>query len=531
MGYARYSTAKLKISLRDSYILAIRWASDRIGKSGVIGVVTNAGWLEGNAMDGMRKCLAEEFSSVYVLNLRGNQRTQGERSRQEGGQVFGAGSRAPVAVTLFVRNPESTDKGCRILYHDIGDYLGREEKLDKVKGFRGIDGLAGQWTEIKPDTHHDWLNQRDAGFEKFMVLGDKRGRSEDVIFKNYSQGVKTNRDAWCYNYSEAALRWNIQAMIRFYESERQRLQEEVFMGRRLTSNEVTRFVNNDPTKISWTKDLKDDLARNKELSVQEGRITIAQYRPFTRQHLYHSRRLNQSIYRIPQLFPYEASENLVISVVSRGATVAFSCLLVAQIPDLECISKGQCFPRWLYSKSKENQDGLFVEGGHPNTDSHGYVRESAIKEEALQVFAEKMGGGIPLLRMTCSITSTAYSMSPLIGRNMPPISVRNCPASLSPKMFRNSTSWSNQEGNSENCTLTMRMSVSIPSPLKRGDGNPQMAHPPKRGSEWRIVQCAIQGKGGRKINPRSSITGRSPYRTFPKKPMTTWSTGNQPLHG
>ena len=532
-SYARYSTAKLKISLRDSYILAIRWASDRIGKSGVIGVVTNAGWLEGNAMDGMRKCLAEEFSSVYVLNLRGNARTQGDKRRAEGGNAFGAGSRAPVAVTLFVRNPESTDKGCRILYHDIGDYLSREEKLDKVKGFRGIDGLAGQWTEIKPDTHHDWLNQRDAGFEKFMVLGDKRGRSEDVIFKNYSQGVKTNRDAWCYNYSEAALRWNIQAMIRFYESERQRLQEEVFMGRRLTSNEVTRFVNNDPTKISWTKDLKDDLARNKELSVQEGRITTAQYRPFNRQHLYHSRRLNQSIYRIPQLFPYEASENLVISVVSRGATVAFSCLLVAQIPDLECISKGQCFPRWLYSKPKKNNDDLFVDVGHPNTDPHGYMRESAIKEEALQVFTEKMGGGggIPLPQMTCSITTTAYSMSLPIGRNIPQISARNCPAFLSPKTRRNSTFWPKQGGNSENCMLIMKMSRSIPSPLRRGDGNPRMAGPPKRGSKWRIVRCAILEKGGRKISHGSSITDRSLCREFPKKPTTTWSTGNQPLHG
>ena len=166
--YVRNSKSGLKRYLYDSYILAIRWASDRIGSSGVIGVVTNASWLEGNAMDGMRKCLVDEFSSIYVLNLRGNQRTQGERSRQEGGKVFGAGSRAPVAIMLLVKNSERT--GCAIRYHDIGDYLSREEKLNQVKAFKGIGGLENQWVEIQPDGHHDWLNQREAGFEKFMAL-------------------------------------------------------------------------------------------------------------------------------------------------------------------------------------------------------------------------------------------------------------------------------------------------------------------------------------------------------------------------
>ena len=125
----------IKNILYDSYIRAIRWASDRIGDSGVIGFVTNAGWMDGNAMDGMRKVSdAEEFSSLYVFHLRGNQRTQGERSRQEGGKVFGSGSRAPVAITIFVKNPKATEHG-RILFHDIGDYLDREAKLEAVRQF------------------------------------------------------------------------------------------------------------------------------------------------------------------------------------------------------------------------------------------------------------------------------------------------------------------------------------------------------------------------------------------------------------
>ncbi|MYD57126.1 MAG: hypothetical protein F4246_08935 [Rhodothermaceae bacterium] len=350
--------------------------------------MTNASWLEGAAMDGMRKCLADEFTSIYVLSLRGNQRTQGELSRQEGGKVFGAGSRAPVAITLFIKNPKR--RGCRIFYHDIGDYLSREEKLEKVEQLGGIHGIEGKWTELKPDAYHDWLNQRDAGFEEFMPLGDKKGRSKDVIFKNYSLGVATGRDAWCYNYSEIALRWNIRAMIRFYESERQRLQDQNSTGSRPTPAEVTRFVNNDSTKISWTVNLKEDLAKNKELSIQEGRFVVAQYRPFTRKHMFFSRRLNERVYQIPQLFPHEEAENRLICVTGVGATDDFSCLMVKEIPNLDFISKGQCFPRWCYTKRCKNQETLFPEESGP--DSYGYVREDAIKEEVVQAFEKCIGG-------------------------------------------------------------------------------------------------------------------------------------------
>ncbi len=389
-SYARYSDANSKRNLYDSYVLAIRWASDRIGESGVIGFVTNAGWLEGNAMDGMRKCLADEFTSIYVLNLRGNQRTQGERSRQEGGKVFGAGSRAPVAITLFVKNPKR--KGCRILYHDIGDYLSREEKLEKVKTFGGIQGIEDKWTELKPDAYQDWLDQRDAGFDKFMPLGDKTRYAENVIFKNYSLGVATGRDAWCYNYSEAALRWNIRAMIRFYENERKRLRDQSTTGSRLTQAEVTRFVNNDSIKISWTVNLKDDLAKNKELSIQEGRIAASQYRPFTRQYLFHSRRLNERVYQIPQLFPHAGAENRVICVTGTGAKRPFSALMIECIPDLQIMFNGQCFPQWLYAKSSENKGTLFTE--EHETDAYGYVRESAITSTALRAFSKKLRRGI-----------------------------------------------------------------------------------------------------------------------------------------
>ncbi|MCY4000084.1 MAG: damage-inducible protein, partial [Bacteroidetes bacterium] len=371
-----------------SYILAIRWASDRIGKSGVVGFVTNSSWLEGNAMDGMRKCLQDEFSGIYVLNLKGNLRTAGERSHREGGNVFGV--RTASSIMLLVKNPQKI--GCDIKYYDIGDYLSREEKLNQVKAFKGIGGLEDHWVEIQPDVYHDWLNQRDAGFEKFVVLGDKKNLLSEVIFKNYSLGVGTNRDAWCYNSSEVALRQNIQSMIRFYESERQRLLEHDTKGQRLTAREITDFVNNDSTKISWTVNVKNDLVKNKELSIDEGRFTVAHYRPFTKTYMFFSRRMNERVLQMPHIFPHEEAENLVICVTGRGSTNPFSCIIVDKVPDLEIISKSQCFPQWLYSKpDKTGEQEIF--DSEIETDSYGYIRESAIKETALQSFQKNLGGG------------------------------------------------------------------------------------------------------------------------------------------
>src|SRR5690606_10476201 len=152
---------------------AIRWASDRIGDAGIIGFVTNAGFLEANTADGLRKCLVDEFSSLYVFHLRGNQRTSGETSRKEGGKIFGSGSRAPIAISLLVKNPNETAHG-QIYFHDIGDYLSREDKLEKVSSFASVSGID-HWKQIIPDNHGDWLRQRDDSFVNFIQLGNKKG--------------------------------------------------------------------------------------------------------------------------------------------------------------------------------------------------------------------------------------------------------------------------------------------------------------------------------------------------------------------
>ncbi len=194
--YARYSEAALKRNLYDSYIRAIRWGSDRLGDAGVMAYVTNAGWIDSNSADGLRKCLVEEFASLYVFHLRGNARTQGELRSKEKGNVFGMGSRAPIAITVLVKNPAATEQG-QIYFHDIGDYLNREDKLRSINEFHSVSGITekGEWRKITPDVNHDWLNQENPEFNKFTALGDKKDISPVKIFDNFSLGVATGRDA------------------------------------------------------------------------------------------------------------------------------------------------------------------------------------------------------------------------------------------------------------------------------------------------------------------------------------------------
>ncbi|MEI6064205.1 MAG: type ISP restriction/modification enzyme, partial [Pseudanabaena sp. ELA748] len=251
--YARYSSATNKNSLYDSYIRAIRWASDRIKDRGIVCFVTNGSFIDNNAMDGLRKCLTDEFTSVYCFNLRGNQRTSGETSRQEGGKIFGSGSRAAIAITLLIKNPEKTGQH-ELFYHDIGDYLSREEKLDKIKNFGSFTSI--NWDSLLPNDSQDWINQRDPAFDKFIVLGDKKGTSEKTIFSSYSLGVSTNRDNWAYNFSRQEVINNMTRMIDFYNS-----QVEYF--KELSKPDLDKFMSTDPTKISWSANLKDDLKKQK----------------------------------------------------------------------------------------------------------------------------------------------------------------------------------------------------------------------------------------------------------------------------
>ena len=357
--YAERSTATNKNALYDSYIRAIRWASDRIGSSGVIGFVTNAGWVEANTGDGLRKCLADEFSTLYVFHLRGNARTSGELRRKEKDNVFGMGSRAPIAISLLVKNPTAKEHG-KIHFHDIGDYLGREEKLEKIESYASIAGItkAGGWQPVIPDAHGDWLKQRDDSFNDFMALGDKTGKGVTTLLSNFSRGLETGRDAWCYNSSQKAVMDNMVSMITFYNSEVQRFNAaRTGLDKKAREEAVDSFINTNPAQISWTSSLKQELVRDKLFSYKADSLAYSLYRPFTKQWCYYNGTFNHRVGQMPRIFPNMAVENRVICVSGIGARSGFSALMADTLPCLDNIEKGQCFPLYLYEPVVPAQAG------------------------------------------------------------------------------------------------------------------------------------------------------------------------------
>jgi predicted helicase len=357
--YVQRSNAALSRGMYDSYIRAIRWASDRVGNSGVLGFVTNAGFLEGGTADGMRKCLAEEFSSIYVFHLRGNQRTAGELSRKEGGKIFGSGSRAPIAITLFVKNPQAKENG-QIHYLDIGDYLSREEKLEKISQYVSISGItaAGDWQVITPDAHGDWVNQRDGSFDQFIALGDKKGDAPK-LFDNFSLGVVTARDAWCYNSSKESVAANMKRMIAFYNGEVARF-NQVYAGldKKARAEKVNNFIDADTTQISWSRSLKQELVKGRFFEFDEASLIPSLYRPFTKQWLYFNRRFNEMVLQMPRLFPNHTAQNIVIGFSASESRSAFSVFITDQVASLHAVDMvgSQYFPLFLYDEDRGNDE-------------------------------------------------------------------------------------------------------------------------------------------------------------------------------
>ena len=305
-NYIASSDSKgLKNSLYDSYVRAIRWASDRVqeGDGGIVGFVTNSGFIDGKSFDGFRKTLAKEFHEVYIYALRGNQRTSGETSQREGGKVFGSGSRAGVAVLLLVKRPGRVTGPAVIHYYDIGDYLSREQKLEVV-GRVQFDEI--EWTEITPNEQGDWINQRTDDFLKLRPVAAIQ--SEDTIpslmplFESSSREVMSGRDSWVFNSSGEKLHELVDRQVAFYN-------EQVEAIRR-GADEVAR----DPKQFKWDNTIESQARRGIFSEVRPTGFRHAMYRPFFRQHFYMDRVLNVNL---PTFFPDPTTHNPSI-MVERG---------------------------------------------------------------------------------------------------------------------------------------------------------------------------------------------------------------------
>lgn len=382
--YAAQSAATNKNGLYDSYVRAIRWATNRIGNHGVVGFVTNAGFLEASMADGLRKCLADEFSKIFIFHLRGNARTAGEQRRKEKDNVFGQGTRTPIAVTLFVKNSIRNDGAeAEILFYDIGDYLSRKEKLSITSSLGSVKRLSEEqkWLRVTPNTKNEWLKQRDDTFDSLIPLASK-STAQESIFQIHSNGVKTNRDAWCYNYSNNQLQTQMKGMIEFYNSEVQRYQSACNKTKNGDKPKVGDFIDPDPVKISWTRETKNDLARGVKREFEKRSISLAMYRPFSKCWMYFNRHFNNCVYKMPRIFPV-GTDNIAIGVSSTESRHAYSVFITKTVPSMHAADMvgSQFFPLNLYEESSSAT--LFYEN-----ESEGMTRSDGVTDWALKRFNE-----------------------------------------------------------------------------------------------------------------------------------------------
>lgn len=365
--YTKNSNANLSKAAYDSFVKAFRWASDRIAQmkeGGIVAFISNGSWIDGNAQDGMRQCLQNEFTSIYVLNLRGNQRTSGELSRKEGGKIFGSGSRTPIAITILVKNPNSNKKKAEIHYHDIGDYLTREQKLDMVKKFRSVNGV--DWKTLEPNEKNDWINVRNGVFDTLirMAPNKKFDSKDNSVFTTYAIGSVSNRDAWVVGFSKERIADNMKQMIDFYNSQ---------IGQTVLSS--------DETKISWTRGLKNSNKNNIKMFFDSNMFVKYTYRPFQTQFLYYHKPFIECPGIFSRFIPTENIENMSICVSGVGQQKPFSPFISDKIMDLQVVDKGQCFPLYWYEKNEATQLSLFdIDGNDGKYIRHDGITDWILKE-------------------------------------------------------------------------------------------------------------------------------------------------------
>ncbi len=349
--YAKDSKAKLKISLSDPYIKAIRWASDRIKDEGIVAFLTNNGFIDNLACDGVRKHLQQDFNAIYILDLKGNVRKDSMREGIAIGEkhtIFGLSAMVGISVTFLVKHKDSNEH--KIFYSEVDWKATRKEKFALIEKAKTCLNL--EWKSLKPDAKYNWLTEGlQDDFETFFPIGDKvakkQKQEQGVIFKTFSNGVKTQRDNWVYNFDENELTNNIEKMLLTYEQE-------------LVKSQKNQEITTNDQLISWSLRLKQYLKNKTEINFEKSKMRVAIYRPFTRKFLYFDNYLIDARCLFPYIFPNPETEteNKVICLTDSGSEKPFMVLLTNLIPDLHLNGAGcttQCFPFYTYNKEGKNR--------------------------------------------------------------------------------------------------------------------------------------------------------------------------------
>lgn len=391
--YAERSKASTNRTLYDSYIRALRWATDRVGDNGVVAFVSNNGWIDSNTAEGIRLTLLDEYDKIFVYNLRGNSRVGGVTAKKEGGNVFDV--RVGIAVIIGVRKPLG-GKQCQISYFETGDYENRSKKLSRLST---ADLRSVQWSKITPNQYGDWINLRDEEFEKWPVIGEKKHSDGPTkAFRTHSLGLATNRDAWVYGFSSSHLRDRVQITLKAFNSAAAEFADSHSKtgSGRATESDVDRFLAENPRfnsadRIKWASGLKLRAARGEQAKFTEAAFRSAAYRPFCRQHVYFDQTLNNRRGELADYFPTNSHTNIGIQLNVGGTSSPFCGLMVSDMPDLNFFGQGgQFFPRWTYERADAADGGFDFDDG-VDVDEYGFRRIDNITDDILDLYRDAAG--------------------------------------------------------------------------------------------------------------------------------------------
>ena len=353
--YVKDSSATLNSALYDPYVKAFRWAADRItrnGDEGIVAFVTNNGFLDGLAFDGMRKHLVQDFDIIYHINLKGNARTSGEKRKKEGGNIFSDQIRVGIGITFLIRKKVRLEKPI-IYIASVDDYLDSKKKQDILKNSISIDGM--NFNSIIPENPSLWLNDGlENDFDTFIPIGSKdakRGMS-NAIFNLYSRGIASNNDAYIFNFNQDILINQAKRMVEAYNSERDRW---LRLG---MPKDIDSFIEVNEKKLKWIRNTKRNLLRGSTSNFQESKIYCAIYRPFAKKSSFFDRLFNEDLYHMPNFFPLPQSENRVLIISDKGYRSNFSAFISDTIVDLHVLAgvdTFQCFPYYVYDEDGSNQ--------------------------------------------------------------------------------------------------------------------------------------------------------------------------------
>ena len=283
------------------YVQAIRWATDRLthhrtDRPGVIAFIHPNSLCNAPSLAGMRAALRDEFTDVYVVNLRGDAMKSGDEFRREGDKLFGAGSRNGVQITVLVHNPNKDQwETARLHYAEVPEYSDLQQKFDWLEQLGDVTGDAFETVPV--NENHDWVNITDGSFETLLPLCAIRGQRDagNTAVGIHSLGLTTNCDAYVYSFSRDDLIDRVSRLIDAYEDAR----ELVRHG--MNQDEVTENV--ELEAIKWTGALKASLKRDVEITFDETRIREVLYRPFTKLWLYEDSRILSSVKTVSAMFP------------------------------------------------------------------------------------------------------------------------------------------------------------------------------------------------------------------------------------